>query len=262
MYPGVVTGAQLPNEEDPLASENVPWVQVHLGPKSRLLFHTEPGSSAADRYRLLRMRLRELKPKLKLKTLLVTSPSAEDGKSTTIINLATALAKNGKSRVLVIEADLYHPSLAKLVGVRAVKGLANNLEGSLGVFAGIRRLEPLGWYLLPAGQTSTTPTELLSNEKVSELVRKLALHFDWVLIDSPPAIPLADALLLKSCADATLLVARAGRTPRMAIEKCVSLFGRGHVVAVVLNAAEDVNHMYSKYSKYYGRYRQNVGVSE
>jgi capsular exopolysaccharide synthesis family protein len=262
VHPAASTGSRFAGEQGATILCNVPFVEVHLEPKSRLFFHTEPCSSASDRYRFLRMRLREFKAKLKLKTVLVTSPNPGDGKSTTVANLATALADRGRSRVLVVEADLYHASLVELVGVRPAKGLGEILEHSITPFAGIRRLEPLGWYLLGAGQTSITPTELLGKESFSQVIQELTPHFDWVLIDSPPVIPLVDTLLLKSSANATLLVARAGHTPRKAIEKSLSLLGKEHVLGVVLNAAEDVNHLYSKYSKYYGRYRAQNAASK
>lgn len=249
------------NEEVLITSGEIPSEKVHLRPSSRLVFHTDPHSSAADRYRLLRLRFRELKAKWKLRTVLVTSPLPEDGKSTTVINLATALAEKGKSRVLVIEADLYHSCLVDLVGIKPGDGLAEMLERGLSPASGIRRLEPLGWSLLPAGKTSGNPTELLHKEAFSQLMQRLVPHFDWVLIDSPPVIPLADAMLLRSRANATLLVARAGHTPRKAIERSLSLLGREHVLGIVLNAAEDVNRLYSKYSKYYGNYRRDDGAS-
>jgi capsular exopolysaccharide synthesis family protein len=259
VHPAASTGSRMPNEEGSALLDGLPSAQVHLGPKSRLFFHTEPRSSASDRYRLLRMRLREFKARVKLKAILVTSPIPEDGKSTTVINLATALAEKGKSRVLVVEADLYHSCLTELVGIRPTKGLGEILEHTLNPFVGIRRLEPLGWYLLSAGQTSVTPTELFGKETFSQLIQKLVPYFDWILIDSPPVIPLADTLLLKSSANATLLVTRAGHTPKKAIEKTLSLLGREHVLGIVLNAVEDVNQLYSKYSKYYGQYQLGGG---
>ncbi len=87
-------------------------------------------------------------------------------------------------------------------------------------------------------------------------MQKVVPCFDWVLIDSPPVLPLVDALLLKHHANATLLVARAGKTPRDAIEKSLAMLGREHVLGVVLNAVDGLNQIYSKYSKYYGSFRK------
>ncbi len=254
----VSIGSRPSTDESSALFDRLPSEEVRLDANSRLLFHTDPHSSASDRYRLLRLRLREFKAKLKLKTILVTSPNPGDGKSTTVINLATALTEQGRSRVLVIEADLYHAPLIELLGMKASEGLGENLERALNPFAGIRRLDPLGWYLLPAGKASISPTELLSKDALLQTIRKLAPYFDWVLIDSPPVIPLTDTLLLKSCSDVTLLIARAGHTSQKDIQTCISLIGPEHVLGIVLNAAEDINHMYSKYSKYYGYYSRQA----
>ncbi len=224
---------------------------VHLKPESRLIFHSDPRSCAADRYRFLRMKLRELWTAGKLKSLLITSPLPEDGKSTTALNVASALSDHGKCSVLLIEADLYHSPLVEMLGIEPGPGLAECLESGLDPRSAIRRLQPLGWYLLPAGKPQGNPTELLQTEVFANTIQRLISCFDWVLIDSPPVVPLVDALLLKRHANATLLVARAGHTPREAIERSVTLIGRDHILGVVLNAVEGLNAVYSKYSNYY-----------
>ncbi len=232
--------------------------EVKLQPESRLVFHTDPSSGAADRYRLLRMRLRELWSTGKLKTLLVTSPLPEDGKSTTAINLATALADHGKSRVLLMEADLYHSPLVTMLGLDPAPGLAECIESGLDLRSAMRKLQPLEWFFLPAGKPQGNPTELLHRDGFVRIMRQLVSSFDWVLIDSPPVLPLVDALMLKHHADGTLLIARAGHTPRKAIEQSLSLLGQDHILGIVLNATEKVNQSYSKYSNYYlGSDRKN-----
>jgi capsular exopolysaccharide synthesis family protein len=225
--------------------------EVNLQPKSRLIFHADPRSGAADRYRFLRMRLRELCSIGKLKTVLVTSPLPEDGKSTTVINLATALADHGKNRVLLIEADLYHSPLVTMLGLDPAPGLAECMESGLDLRSAIRKLHPLEWFFLPAGKPQGNPTELLNRDAFVRMMRQVVSSFDWVLIDSPPVLPLVDALMLKRHADGTLLVARAGHTPRKAIEQSLSLLGQDHILGIVLNATEKVNQPYAKYSNYY-----------
>ncbi len=113
-------GITLVETERKINRDEILSQEVSLRPESRIPFHTDPHGCAADRYRLLRMRLRELWIAGKLKTLLITSPLPEDGKSTTAMNVATALAEGGKYSVLLIEADLYHSPLAELLGIRLV----------------------------------------------------------------------------------------------------------------------------------------------
>jgi capsular exopolysaccharide synthesis family protein len=208
------------------------------------------------------MHLRELWKTSALRSLLVTSPLPQDGKSTIALNLATVLAETGKRPVVLVEADFRHPSLSRQLSVKAWPGLAECLEDRLPPMVALRRLEPLGWYLLPAGRPHGNPTDLLQNDALSEIVKELSTCFDWVLIDSPPIIPLADAVALRRHANASLLVARAGCTPSDDIEKAIALLGGEHVVGIILNGAEGLDRLYSKYSKYYGnRERRDAGAS-
>jgi capsular exopolysaccharide synthesis family protein len=228
----------------------IPVEEVHIDAASRIVFHTDPSSPGADRFRFLRMHLRDLWNTKKLRTLLITSPLPEDGKSTIALNLATALAERGKRGVLLIEADLHHSALIEQLHLEARPGLAECLEHGLNPLNAVRRLEPLGWYLLRAGRSTGNPAELLQGEALSGVMQKLSAHFDWVLIDSPPVTPMTDALSLGRQANASLLVARAGHTPREAIEKAITLLGRQHVLGIVLNGVEEVEGLYSRYYGY------------
>ena len=230
------------------ASPDFPLEKAHVRPENRVVFHTDPRSPAADRFRFLRMRLREHWSAGKLKKLLVTSPLAHDGKSTIILNLATALSERGKRAVLVIEGDLHHASLAEDLGLNSWAGLADCLQDdSTPPLSAVRRVEPLGWHLLPAGEPRRNPTELLQTPAFGHVLQTLSSHFDWILIDSPPAIALTDALSMQQHADGSLLVVRADRTPREAVEETIALLGKQHVLGVVLNGVEQRNHLYYQY---------------
>jgi capsular exopolysaccharide synthesis family protein len=232
--------------------------EVQVLPGSRIVTHSDPRGAGADRFRFLRMCLRELWHAGKLKSLQITSPFPQEGKSTIALNLATALAEGGKRTVLLIEADLHRPTLSEQLGLPKRAGLADCLEGITSPATALRRLEPLGWYLLPAGEPHSNPTELLQTEAFAGMLKKLSPFFDWILIDSPPVIPLTDALSIARQANATLLVAREGRTPREAIEKAIAVLGRQRVLGIVLNAIEGLDRMYSGYYGY-GGYPGNKG---
>jgi capsular exopolysaccharide synthesis family protein len=238
----------------------IPVEEVHIAPTSRIVFHTDPSGQGADRFRFLRMRLRELWNTKKLRTLLITSPLPEDGKSTIALNLATALAEGGKRSVLLIEADFYRSPLTQQLGIRPGPGLAECLEGGLYPLTALRRLEPLGWYLLTAGQPHGSPTELLHGDALSVVMQRLSSHFDWILIDSPPVTPLMDALSLGRHANGTLLVARAGSTPREALEKAITLLGRHQVIGAVLNGVEGLDPLYSGHYGYSGNNNGSIST--
>jgi capsular exopolysaccharide synthesis family protein len=239
------------NGPRPSALKDIRTEQVALPAATRIVFHTEPTTPGADRIRYLRMRLREPWEAGKLRTLLITSPSAHEGKSTIAINLATALAEGGKRTVILVEADLHHSPLRDQFGLPAGSdGLAECLESGLNPLSAAIRLEPLGWYLLPAGKPVAHPAELLQTKALSGVMQKLLPHFDWILIDAPPVLPLTDALSLKQHADASLMVVRAGSTPKAAIEEAITLVGGQHVFGIVLNGVEEANSLYHK-SGYY-----------
>jgi capsular exopolysaccharide synthesis family protein len=227
--------------------------EVEIQTESRLIFATDPRSPGADRFRFLRMRLRELKDKTRLKSLVITSPLPEDGKSTVALNLATALSEGGRRPVLLIEADLHRPGLSRALGITPGPGLASWLEGGQEALSKIKRLEPLKWYFLEAGQAIGNPTEMLQSAPISSLMEELSPLFDWILIDTPPVMPLTDALSLARHVDATLLVIRADKTPKEAVEDAVSLIGPGHLAGIVFNSAERLNKVYAKYAGYYSK---------
>jgi capsular exopolysaccharide synthesis family protein len=225
-----------------------PVEEAHLSPENRLVYYADPRSAAADRFRLLRMRLKEHWNAGKLKKLLITSALSHDGKSTVALNLATALSERGKRTVLVIEADLHYPSLSDSLKLRPSAGLTECLtDENTSPLSVIRRIEPLGWCLLGAGEPRRNPTELLQSPAFGQIMQKLSPCFDWILIDSPPVIPLTDSLSLQQHADASLLAVRAGETPREAVEQTIALLGKKNIVGVVLNGVEARNHFYYRY---------------
>ena len=237
----------------PAALRHIPIETVAVRPESRIVLATDPRSPGADRFRLLRMSLRELKAKAKLQSLIITSALPMDGKSTVALNLATVLAEQGKQAVLLIEADLHCPTLAYSLGIPVGPGLAECLDDGLEPLSAIRRVEPLQWYILSAGQPRQNPTELLQSISFPNLLKTLSPYFDWILIDTPPLAPLSDTVLLSRHADASLLVVRAHRTPREAVDDAIALLGPSRVAGIIFNGADELNRLYSKYPGYYGR---------
>jgi capsular exopolysaccharide synthesis family protein len=256
--PAVPRESEVALGEAPLAAERgviveIPVGEVQVQSLGRIVTLTDPRSPGADRFRYLGMRLRELRETAKLRTLVVTSPLPRDGKTTIALNLATTLATIGNHSVLLIEADLHCPTVAKNLGIEPRPGLAECLEQGLDPVTALQRVEPLGWHLLHAGTPISNPTELLQSELVPRIVQTLSSRFDWVVIDAPPVAPLTDAVSLSRHADATLLVVRAGRTPRESVEEALAAIGRENVAGIVFNADDQLNHHYSKYRGYYGK---------
>ena len=242
----------------PKAAEQLlsaPALNARMGPQSRIVVYTDRRSPGAERFRLIRLALRNANAGKLQKVLLITSPLPQDGKSTVALNLATSLAEEGRVKVLLLEADLHRPSLLQHLGLAPTPGLTEVLEGHAEPAAVVRRIEPLGFYLLPAGRPPDNPTELLQTDRFSALLRDFRACFDWILVDCPPAFPLADVTALKAHADGALLVARAGSTPREAVQEAIQLFKPGQVLGLILNAADEVNQLYEHYY-----YRKEAGA--
>jgi capsular exopolysaccharide synthesis family protein len=233
--------------ESDFKHESVPIAKMAQGQKAGLFFQSDPHGFAAERFRLLRLGLHNLRAQANLKTILITSPGARDGKSTVALNLAAALAEKGKESVLLLEADLRRPALSSELGLRLPSGLTQCTRSELGFFSVIWKVDPLGFYLVPAGKPVSNPIELLNSEWFPHGVQKLASCFDWVLIDSPPTTPVVDTVSLRDLADATLLVVRAGATQQAAIDEAVRILGPDHIIGMVLNAIDGLNRRYDEY---------------
>jgi capsular exopolysaccharide synthesis family protein len=227
----------------------VPVANAHILPQSRLVLHTDPGSTGADRFRVLRVRLKQMWPVGKPRVLLITSPLPHDGKSTVALNLASALCEQGKHKVLVIEADLHHICLAQQLRLPEGPGLTACLAEGADPIEMMRRVEPLQWYLLAGGRPIRNPTDALCTPTFPSILHTVAPMFDWVILDSPPVLPVTDALVLAQHASASLLVARAGVTPDEAVEQSIASLGAS-LLGVVLNGADHLDRLYSHYGYY------------
>lgn len=233
--------------------KQIPVEEIHVENLARLIFYTNPTSTAADKFRLLRMRLDECWKTGKLKSVLVSSPLPGDGKSTTALNLATALAEKRTRTVLLVDADLHHGSITQQLTPAPCAGLAECLHGRTNPMSAVRRIEPLGWHFLPSGKRDArSPTELLQPQALATLFQKLSSQFDWIVVDSPPVLPLSDAVALRQHIDGILLVAMAGSTPSKAVNEAIGLLGRKHILGLILNGIEKLNQPYSSYYEHHG----------
>jgi len=205
-----------------------------------LITLNDPRSPGAEAFRTLRTNLMFSSLERPLATLLVTSPAPEEGKSTTLANLAVTLAQGGRSTILV-DCDLRRPRLHDIFGVPIAPGLSNAILGK----AEAPPLTPTGvegLSLLPAGDTPPNPADLLGSRHMEAIIANLKSRADIVLFDAPPVIAVTDAALLASKLDGVLLVVSAGHTRRDHAQRAKALLEKIHVriVGTVLtNASVD-----------------------
>jgi non-specific protein-tyrosine kinase len=209
-----------------------------LNPRERLLAaETSPHSPAAEAFGVLAANVRVAADEGLFKTLLVTSPMPGEGKSTVVANLAVALARTGFS-VTVVDADLQRPQLRELFGLGRGGGIVDALANGC-VERHLQEARTAGVKVLAGPSLSERPSSLANPAKLSGLLARLAAEADLVLIDSPPVLGSADALLLASHADAALMVVRADRTADADAQEAMKALRRAKtgVLGVVLNAA-------------------------
>jgi capsular exopolysaccharide synthesis family protein len=187
----------------------------------------------ADAFAALRSAVVLNQDSSKVRSLLITSPGVGDGKTTVSVNLALSLARLG-SRVLLIDADLRHPSVDEALGIAADSGLATYLAGDGEWWSGVQAEVFPNLAVLPAAFAPAEPADLLAGARMRQLMEEAAKAYDYLVIDSPPLLPhLADARILGELADGVLLTVRGGSTQRDVALRAVSQLNR--VLGIVVN---------------------------
>ena len=225
-----------------------------------LIVHFSPDSIIAENYRSIRTTLLFSSEAEKLRGVAVTSPLPEEGKTATTCNLAVAMAQAGK-RVVVVDADLRKPRLHKVFRVKNLNGLTKYLSGDLAL-EDLWHATPIpSLFLINSGPVPPNPLELLGSERMAELIAKLEESFDLVLVDSPPILPVSDALVLGTRLDGAILVVRWGRTRLDALKMSQERMAAHHInrLGVILNDAH-IRGMEGYYGAYYSGYRRGPGA--
>ena len=223
----------------------------HLDPNVNIFANSDPATPGAEQLRTLRSRLYQMRGNQTLRTILVTSSIPGEGKTFVSGNLAQAIVRQPDRRALLIDADLRRPRLHLPLGAPLAPGLTDYLRGEVDEFAIIQSGQESNLCFISGGNEVTNPSELLSNGRLKALLDRVTPVFDWVILDSPPCLPVADASVLGDMCDGVLLVVRAGSTPsELAQKACQELAGKT-IIGVVLNAVER-GHLYDSY--YYDGY--------
>ncbi|HEX4004985.1 MAG TPA: CpsD/CapB family tyrosine-protein kinase [Acidobacteriaceae bacterium] len=211
--------------------------KVDLPRHSRLVSLTETDTPAAEAFRLLGVRLIHLRRERPLHKLLITSTVPQEGKSLVAANLACTLAAGSKQRVLLLEGDVRRPSLSHLFGLSATVGLCSCLQGEQSLQESIFQLDGPGIWILPAGSTAASPLDLIQSSQLPHVMRQLTSWFDWIVIDSPPVLPLADTSIWSKLADGILMVARQGTTEKRQLQRGLEALDPDKVVGAVMNSS-------------------------
>lgn len=235
----------------PVQPDRARTVAIH--PAADLPVFTEENGVAAEKFRLLAFKLQQLQERAPFKRLLVTSSVVQDGKSLISANLALAMAAREKCEVLLIGGDLRQPRLNEIFGIGNLPGLGDWMDQQHKPISDyLYRVEGSQLWLLPAGASKLSALEILHSERLRSLMDELSSRFEYIVIDSPPVLAVADAHVWETLSEATLLVVRERKTPKKMLEKTLETIDRSKLVGAVLNEATFSQQKYYGYYGYYG----------
>jgi len=225
-----------------------------------IISHSHPKSEIAESYRALRTSILLSALGSPPQVILVTSALPQEGKTTTAVNCSIVLAQQG-GRVLLVDGDLRRPSVHHSLGLRAGGGLSTLLTGTNQIEQVLVRAPQVpNLFVLPAGPTPPQPAELLSSDLMKHFIATWRGQFDHIVIDTPPALSVTDAVALSVEADSVILVIRSGATSKEALRRARDLLLRvnAKVTGVVVNAADlrapDLHHYYYSGGTYASHY--------
>lgn len=227
-------------------------VSFNPAPESHLIDLHRPMQTPSEEFRSLRTKLNHMQTLQTLHTVVVTSASPAEGKSFTAMNLALAESHLAENMVLIADFDLRRPTLHNLLQVDRSPGISDYLLGEAPLEKTIKRISGSNLFFMPAGKAVKNPLELLNLREVKTLMEELHSIFNWTFFDTPPLLFSADANLLSTITDGTILVVRIGSTTIDTLTRAVQSLNENNVLGVVANGAR-AGELYSKYTYYYSK---------
>jgi len=223
-----------------------------LDPRMNVFLKKDNGRIAREQFRTLRSRLYQIAATRPLKRVLVTSSVPAEGKTTVAVNLAHSIVRQPERRVLLIDADLRSSRMHELFGAPSGPGLTEYLRGEADKCEVIQNGLEGNLCFIPGGSTVSNPSELLLSDRMKKLLDLVTPFFNWIILDSPPALTVHDGSILADLCDGVLFVVKAGETAHQLAEKASSEFLKKNLLGVVLNRAEKDAAYGGYYSGYVG----------
>ncbi|NOY72301.1 MAG: polysaccharide biosynthesis tyrosine autokinase [Gammaproteobacteria bacterium] len=232
--------------------QDVEMTKLDYDGQIALFSYHDPRSGLAEAYRSVRTSLLFATAYGAPKVLLFTSPGPGEGKTTSALNVAITFTQTG-GQVLIIDTDLRNPSLYKLLQLDNAVGLTNYLAGDAQPIEVSQHTEIENLFVIPSGPLPPNPAELLSGERMLELLKVASEKFDYVILDGPPVLGLADALVLTNLAEATVIVVEAGATRQRQMEGALKRLrtAQGSIVGAIMAKYHDNSSAYGYHQYYY-----------
>jgi len=218
-------------DENPELEGTLPEVK-----EIELINHRYPSLSVAEDYRTIRTSILLSQPDSRPKTIMFSSAMPQEGKSSTVVNMAVSFSQLG-DKVLVVDADLRRPRLHRVFNVKNTKGLSGFLAGKSLIKDAFTKTSIENVWLLPSGVIPPNPAELLGSQKMKKMMSSVKEGFDVILIDTPPVLAVVDAVVVAALADAAVFVVKAGNTTRKNFLNSIGELKRAkaHIIGVLLN---------------------------
>jgi exopolysaccharide/PEP-CTERM locus tyrosine autokinase len=243
-----------PKEDGTEKPERIPEFEMGEGVISnpQLVSFFQPDSIATEQFRKLRTHLLQGKEAKSPKTILVTSASEREGKSTVAANLATGIARELQTHVLLVDCDLRHPTLGSWFGIKDGRGLSDYLSGNGNIPELLRKTEIERLNIITGGSVQDNSTELIETKKMKALIHELKSQYDdrYVILDSPPLLSTTEPEVLARWVDGIVIVVRAGVTPRETVKQAISSLEKEKILGFVLNGLEFKSS--GLFSRYFG----------
>jgi capsular exopolysaccharide synthesis family protein len=231
-------------------------------PEQRIITLTNHSGAGAEMFRVLSTRLAHMKDKRPLSKLLVSSAVVDEGKSVVAVNLAIALAQRPGERVLLAEADLRRPTASRLLSPSPTVGITEWHEGKLDIQKALYRVADLPLWFLSAGKGVPKPLPVLESLEFANMLDTVSAYFDWVVLDSTPMLPMADAASLARLSDGVLVVVREGYTRRRMLNKALDTIDKKKLLGCVFNEAASQQANYDRFGGYKSYYSNNKKRNE
>ena len=233
--------------------ERIEEIPFNPAPDAHLIDATRPHEAPSEEFRTLRTRLNHLQGLQPIHTIVVTSPSPAEGKSMGAVNLALAESHLAGNHTILCDFDFRRPIVHTMFQVDRSPGITDYLLGKATIDQIIKKVAGTNLSILPAGEAVINPLELLNLPQVKDLLSNLERVYNWVVLDTPPLLFAADANLLSTMSNGTVLVVRLGVTTVDSITRAIQSLCENNILGTVVNGARR-GELYSKYTYYHSYY--------
>lgn len=223
------------------------------GIDGRIVAHIDKHSKISEQYRMLQTHINNLRSDKKIKNIMITSSLGEDGKTVTCCNLASTIASDTNKKVALVDCDFRKPSVHKLFNIKRTPGVSDILEGKCNLSDIVRTSAIGNLCLIPVGTEAHHPSDILRGPSTKNFFETLRSSFDYVIIDTPPALPVSDSSIIGHLCDIVILVVRFDKTSKKSVKDAFSLLKTAHAapIACVLTDFRAPIYDYKRYSQYY-----------